>query len=436
MLVGVKKEFENLENTNSILIAVSGGVDSMVLWHLIHSLKIKHGIAHVNFCLREEESSIDEALVRDQAKEWGVPFHSMQVDTELYAEEKGLSIQMAAREIRYDFFEKLLDKEEYDVLATAHHLQDNIETFLINLNRGTGVKGLAGIQSNQHRFRPLLNYSKEEIRAYANENQVRFREDASNSDSKYERNWFRHQIVKPWQEHNPNFLQQMKGNFQRIQETNELFYELLNDKTKNVQAQLNEGSVELESLIRLGLNRLMMHFLFASYGFNQSQLDDLVSCIQEEKVGKQFFSDTYSLNLDRKQLFLTQNKMTNSKTDFWEVGVDVELEQPIFIQTKLHERNRFFFVVSTLMEGFDADTLSFPLQLRRWKEGDKMMPMGMSNMKKVSDILIDEKIPLNQKEDVFVLTSEEEIVWLVGIRPDERFKVREWTQNVLEVSTK
>ena len=195
-----KKEFKNCNICfyQKILIAVSGGVDSMVLWDLMEKSHYLYGVAHVNFSLRGEDSDVDEEMVRRIAKERKTPFFSKKVDAIQFAKESGVSIQMAARSIRYDFFKELEEKHEYNSLATANHLEDDVETFLLNLNRGTGVKGLAGISSTAETFRPLLGFTKSEIRKYAAENSVEFMEDKSNESQQYDRNWFRHKIIAPW----------------------------------------------------------------------------------------------------------------------------------------------------------------------------------------------------------------------------------------------
>ncbi|MBL4706965.1 MAG: tRNA lysidine(34) synthetase TilS [Flavobacteriales bacterium] len=439
MLREFKKEFNasGITFNQKVLLAVSGGVDSMVLWHLTHHAKKFHGVAHVNFSLREGESDLDQQMVRDQAADWGVAFHTTKVDAAAYANERGISIQMAAREIRYDFFEELKQKEGYEVLATAHHLEDNIETFLINLDRGTGLRGLRGISSTFDRYRPLLQFTKDEIKAYAQKNKIIFREDQSNLDIKYQRNWFRHMIIKPWKDRNPGFLEKMKSNLTYLNEANLLLDEIIKKETKELRKQLEKGYLDKEMVNQLSKPKLFLFYLLSPYGFNESQLKDLLKCMKQNQAGKTFLSQTHALLVDRTKLFL--NLKEEAKTDetaFWLVDEVCNIIEPIGLRSRRVERFNFKFKKNRKVEGFDFEKLSFPLELRKWKQGDRMKPLGMSGMKKVSDILIDEKVSLEDKKEVYVLSSKDEIVWLVGIKSDDRFKLTEGSHQIMEITTK
>lgn len=436
------KEFKKQFNTSGItfnqkvLLAVSGGIDSMVLWHLMYHAKKFHGVAHVNFSLRENESDLDQQMVQDLAKDWNVPFHTITVNTTAYANEKGISIQMAAREIRYDFFEELKQQEGYEVIATAHHLEDNIETFFINLDRGTGLRGLRGISSTFDRYRPLLQFTKDEIRAYALENKIVFREDRSNTDVKYQRNWFRHEIIKPWKERNPGFLEKMKSNLTYLSEANQLLDEVIQKETEELRKQLEKGYLKKEKVNQLSRPKLFLFYLLSPYGFNESQIKDLLNCLKQKQVGKMFLSQTHALLIDRTKLYLTLNEEVETEEDtFWLIDEICKITEPIVLRSRRVERFNFKFKKNRKVEGFDFEKLVFPLELRKWKEGDRMKPLGMSGMKKVSDILIDEKVSLTEKKEVFVLTSNGEIVWLVGIKSDDRFKLTENSYQIMEIST-
>lgn len=438
MLKQFKKEFvrSNITFDQRLLIAVSGGVDSMVLWDLMYKAKKFHGIAHINYMLRGEESDQDELLVKQLAEERGIPFYSIKTNTEQFAKENKLSLQMAARKIRYDFFEKVMKKNRFDVLTTAHHLEDNFETFLINLNRGTSLRGLKGINSDKEKFRPLLSFTKSEIRNYAKENEVRFREDKSNLDTKYERNWFRHKVIVPWKELNPELLQRMKFNFERLQEANEIVEDYLMGKAKELEKQKSNGYLKISAILALEKPALVLHYLLHPFGFNMHQVQKIMKCLHKKRVGKVFYADDYNLQLDRTKVFISEGKLEEKLDEHWLIDEICKLKTPIYLRAKRKEKFNIKFNKSKKKELFDSKKLQFPLILRKWKDGDKIKPLGMKGQKKVSDILIDEKIPLKKKSDVYVLISGEEIVWLIGIKTSEEFKVTKETQTAIQFTTK
>ena len=301
-------EIRKLEITesNKCLLAVSGGVDSMVLWHLLHSLKINYELAHVNFSLRDRESDDDMGFVKKQAKERGVTVHVKVVDTSSYAKEHHLSIQMAAREIRYQWFAELKKECNYQYLITAHHLDDSIETFFINLNRGTGIKGLTGISSRKDLIRPLLTFSKDEIIRYAKKNKIAFREDSSNSELKYERNWFRHQVLKPWKERNPDFLSNMQLTMKHLAGVQFQLEEYLDTKSLDLKKELVNGYISIERIVQLKDAKRILYYLMEPYGFSLSQMEQLLESITNKQVGKKFLSANYVLWLDREKVFFSK----------------------------------------------------------------------------------------------------------------------------------
>lgn len=433
----IREEFGKSDITfnQKILIAVSGGVDSMVLWDLIHKSKRIYGVAHVNFNLRGEASKLDESLVIERAKELKIPCHTIQYDTNEYAKEQGISIQMAARELRYDFFKKLFDEQGYDCLATAHHLQDNIETFLLNLNRGTGIKGLSGISSTKQRFRPLLQYTKAEIRTFAAENNIAFREDKTNEDTKYDRNWFRHEVVAKWQGRNPNFFKTMSHNLSHIQDAYEVVEQDFKKKTKSIKATLKNGYINISDVENLKKKKYYLFEILSKYGFNSSHIESILKCIKNNQVGKVFHAKEYSIYIDRKKLILKEGEFeVSEKKSTYLLNTNTALELPLKVKVQNIETFMYDKKSSKNIEVFDSEKLKFPLTLRKWEQGDKMKPLGMKGSKKISDILIDLKIPLSKKNDVYVITSENKIVWLVGIRIDERFKVKKNSSQLTQIT--
>jgi tRNA(Ile)-lysidine synthase len=427
---GIRKE-------ETVLLAVSGGVDSMVLWALFREIGQKHAIAHLNFSLRGKESDADEALVREQALRWKVPHHFSKVDTQQYAEEQKLSIQMAAREIRYKWFEKLINNHQYAVLATAHHLEDSIETFLINLNRGTGLKGLRGITSDNKVIRPLLACTKEEIRAYAEENKVLFREDSSNSSLKYERNWFRHQLVGLWKQHNPTFLSNMQNTLKRLDRAQSM----LEDYCRKEGAPIIESLREREAISFQQINALkfpleILYYTLHPFSFTEEQLRELLRCIEDKKVGRQFLSVSHQLTVDREEVFINELQESTGGESTWLKKEDHSLNYPLRLYQQQIDRSAFEINTSKEVEHFAAEKLKYPLELRKWRKGDSMIPLGMKGKKKISDILIDAKVPLKDKDQVYVLCSGENIVWLLGFRIDERYKVSASSKQIVQLRWK
>ncbi len=438
MLQSVEQQLKELGivKEEKILLAVSGGVDSMVLWHLVEQLGQEYAVAHVNFSLRGEESDEDEKLVHAVGQQRKIRVHSQKANTNEYAQENGLSTQMAAREIRYNWFEELIADFAYKTIATAHHLEDSIETFLINLNRGTGIKGLIGIGSNQKRFRPLLNFSKAEIREYAKSNNIRFREDRTNDSTKYERNWFRHKILGPWKEHNPQFLESMRLTLRRMQAANASLSVAIGSELKRIRNEALKGKISLDTLDQLQHKKEVLYEFLSSINFTESQVDNLLLAIEQKAVGKAFHSSQFAIQLDRSSILIKSKEESIAKNSILIPKGTTKVEQPVKLLLKTLEAKSFQLHSKNNTEGFDLDKLQFPLELRPWQKGDYMTPLGMKGRKKVSDLLIDEKVPLFEKEKIFVLCSNQEIVWLMGLRISEKFKVEKNSNKVLQVEWK
>ncbi len=432
-----KKEFKNcnIRFDQKILIAVSGGVDSMVLWDLMHRSKHLYGVAHVNFSLRGEESDNDQELVKRIAAERNIPFFSKRVNTASFAKENGVSIQMAARTLRYDFFNELEISHHYDTLATGHHLEDDIETFLLNVNRGTGVKGLAGIRSNEIRFRPLLSFTKAEIREYATENSVEFREDKSNESINYERNWFRHEIIAPWRKKNPSLLKVMKQNLHHLKETFDILDGFVEQQSKKLQTELVKGYINFSTIDLLDRKQFYLFHVLSPLGFTAGQVNNLLVCIKKKQVGKIFLGKDFSIVVDREKLDVIVGLKEEDEQLVYLVDKNVSLiVDPFRIEFQRllkNELNSSDKIKSE--EVIDRTKLVFPLKIRKWSEGDKMQPLGMNGKKKLSDILIDMKISRVQKEQTYVLLSEDKIVWLIGLRLDDRYKVTEDSVKLLKM---
>jgi len=432
-----KRELEQIEfpPSGKLLLAVSGGVDSMVLWDLIHKLNHSYAVAHMNFSLRAEESLGDMQLVEQKAKTLGVHYHLKTVDCQAYAKRHKLSIQMAARQLRYQWFKELMTQNGYACLLTAHHLDDAVETFLINLNRGTGLGGLIGIPSGGDLIRPLLAFSKTEIKEYAKINQLAYREDRSNAETTYLRNWFRHQILSPWKEENPEFLNRMKNTFDHLKEAEGFLRSELMALCRKYEEQLEEGFFEFQEILQHPHPKMLLQHLLLSKSFSWDTIDQLFQAMQDKKVGKRFDSPEGELLLDREKVFWLEGEPKKIPTDFSGLEIQEEddvIEHPIRLEIVKRSDASLSLSKPRSVVVLDREKLKFPLLLRKWKAGDRFIPLGMKGSKKVSDLLIDEKLPLHEKENIFVLVSDAKIAWVIGIRIDDRFKVSKQSKQAIE----
>ncbi|HBI00251.1 MAG TPA: tRNA lysidine(34) synthetase TilS [Flavobacterium sp.] len=411
-----------------VLIAVSGGLDSMVLLDLISKTKIEFAVAHCNFQLRNDESNEDEDFVKSFCKENSIQGFFQKFNTKQFAEDEKLSIQVAARKLRYEWFYELLETENFNFVATAHHLDDQLETFLINFSRGTGLDGLCGIPSqNDKIIRPLLIFSRAEIETFANENQLKWREDSSNASDKYVRNKIRHHVVPILKELNLSFLDSFENTIQNLNQAQSL----VDDASRIVYRKVvkdvdSQKIINLNELLQLPNYQAYLYQWLMPFGFSAWQdIYDLV----EAQSGKQIFSEHFRLVKDRKTLII-EPKSEKISDEYCINKNQSELNFPL----KLTFCNVSDITISDSKTIFvDADALKFPLKLRKWQEGDYFYPFGMNGKKKLSKFFKDEKFSIIDKENAWLLCSENQIVWLVGKRLDDRFKVTENTQTIIKI---
>lgn len=426
---------KNLFNpSDKVLLAVSGGIDSVVMSHLFYKAKLNFAIAHCNFGLRGEESDQDELFVKKLTKKFKVPFYSESFDTENFAQEEKVSIQMAARTLRYRWFEQLLQTEGYHYLATAHHLNDTIETVLFNITKGTGISGLHGIQlKNGYIIRPLLFADKEEMYAYVVENQLSWREDSSNQTSKYHRNLIRNEVIPLLKNINPGLEETIKQTIEKIGSVERIFEADINRLRQSVVRE-ESGAVyidfvrlqkELEPVIKL-------YELIKPYHFSYIQAKDIWHILEAES-GRYFDSPTHTLVKDRTALIITARNFQQYMSASIESGQQEFKNEFIHLEINEIAAEEFTIPTDASIACLDLQTLQFPLKLRKWKEGDWFCPLGMNKKKKLSDFFIDAKIPLNLKNQIWVLTSNGSIVWIVGKRIDNRFKVTDKTGQILQI---
>lgn len=416
---------------NKVLVGVSGGVDSIVLCELLHQANIEFAIAHCNFGLRGAESDGDDIFVASLAEKYEVEHFKKFFDTKAYAEEAGVSIQMAARDLRYNWFEEIIEKHNYDYVAVGTHLNDDIETLFINLVRGTGLKGLSGIQPKVNRvIRPLLFATRDRIVAFAKEFQLSWREDSSNADTKYLRNKIRHEIVPVLKSINENIEEVLTENMMRFKQV-DLFLEDYMDKVRSKVVAIDNDLIKLNIalLLKESQPNLILYHLLKDYGVKASQTDDILKAL-DGIPGKQFYTQDYKLVIDREEILITRS-VKKSQNEVFEIAfLDKEIAHPFSWEIETKEVESFRLITDKNTACLDFDKLQFPLKLRKWKEGDWFKPLGMSGKKKVSDFLIDTKVSRVQKQETWVLTSEEKIVWIVGHRIDDRFKLDNHSKKV------
>lgn len=414
-----------------LLLAVSGGIDSMVLVHLLHQLNFDISVAHCNFNLRGIESDNDTEFVKATCEKLNIKFYVNHFDTKQYADLHKLSIQVSARQLRYDWFNEVLEKEGFDYLLTAHHLDDSIETFLINLTRGTGLEGLTGIpKQNGKIIRPLLIFSREEIEHYAQENEIEWREDSSNASEKYLRNKLRHKVIPILKELNPGFSDSFQQTLENLQQAHSMVEDASRIVYRKVVEDVNyQKRINLTELLILPNYQAYLYQWLKPFGF--TAWNDIYDLVQAQS-GKQVFSEQYRVLKDRNTLILTEKNESESEIfHFYEdrENLNVPLKMTVCNKSGISlEQKGCIFV--------DKDTLKFPLVFRKWQEGDYFYPSGMSGKKKLSKYFKDEKYSLIDKENTWLLCSENEVVWIIGKRADRRFLANETTQTIIKIELK
>ncbi len=420
--------------TDKILVAFSGGVDSVVLSDLLIKAGYNFELAHCNFQLRGNEANDDTVFCEAYANSNNSKCHTIYFNTKEYALINKLSIQMAARELRYNWFKELISENGYTYLLTAHHANDNAETLFVNLTRGTGIKGLQGIPEKQNNIiRPLLFATKEDIKNYAEKNKLKFREDSSNQEVKYKRNFIRHQIIPELKKLNPALEETLKTSIHYFKQSAQIV-------TQFCEIKFNEMCKEENNLLKINISLLLKEaqketLLFEWLhikNFKASQIEQLANLLIEEgSIGKQFESPTHELIVDRSSIIIKEKNSDIAINEFQINSLTETSHLPFTLI--LEEINKVEFTQNKNEIYISAKDNLFPLTLRKWKIGDKFKPFGMTGFKKLSDYFKDQKLSKFEKEDAWILESNKQIVWLVGYRMDDRFKVTEESAKILRI---
>jgi len=416
-----------------ILLAVSSGRDSILMAHLFKAAGYHLGIAHCNFNLRGSESELDEQFTMKLAKELEVPYYTCCFDTMAYATKNHISVQMAARDLRYNWLEKIRKEFNFQYIAVAHHQNDVIETMLLNLTRGTGISGLHGILPKKGKIiRPILFLSRDEIDQLVEQEGYTFREDSSNLSTKYLRNKIRLEIIPILKEINPALEQTFEANRKRFAEL-EILLDLRVHELKEslfIKMAEDEFVISIQELKKLNPLNTLLYGLFHPYGFTETVLNDLVKG-WDGNSGKVFCSSSHQLLMDRGRLILSRLNSDVPEDVFIDPISSVYIWNNQKFRCKTLKMNRFKLKMDKNIAQLDFDLLSFPLRFRQWKNGDYFLPLGLKKKKKLSDFFVDKKISLNHKQDIGILENKTgEIVWVAGLRIDERYKINSNTKKV------
>ncbi|MFV0598797.1 MAG: tRNA lysidine(34) synthetase TilS [Bacteroidales bacterium] len=428
------KEHNLFENNQTILLAVSGGIDSMILCDLFLKSNFKFAIAHCNFHLRGEESNRDERFVREYAQKNNIKIHVKDFDTYSYMKEKGKSMQVSAREMRYSWFNELLKEEGYSYIATGHHIDDSIETFFMNILRGTGIAGLHGIlQKVNLVIHPLLFTGRAEIVNYQKENKLEFVEDSSNATTKYTRNKIRHELIPLVKEIAPNFDKIISKEIERFRETEVVFRSVINDaKTELLEIENQTIKISIEKLKSYVPQKIFMYEILSDFGFNEATINSIEDALLETS-GKQFYSETHRLVKDRDYLLIVKNKPQNLNQYLIEES-QTSVYSPIILHMEILKDLQYVKIPKNKeVAMLDYDKLTFPLILRKWKKGDSFFPYGLQGEKKISEFYKNLKYSILDKENQWLLCSENDIIWVVGQRIDDRYKITKSTKTIYKI---
>ncbi len=442
----LQKFIENIEakklftKIDKILVTVSGGADSVVLLDLLFKAGYNFAIAHCNFKIRIPDADIDEVFVKDLASKYNVEFFSKVLPAVEYAEKNKISVEMAARELRYQWFNEVAENHSFTKIATGHHSDDNIETILLNITRKTGIKGIAGIpEVTQNIVRPLLFASKQNILDYCKINKLDFRTDYTNNQTEYQRNKIRHNIIPEFQKINPAFNNNLLETTNNIKKYYDFFLSYFSDFQQNcISFSDSFISINIDKLKSYNFKVLFLFEFLKDYGFNYSQINNITNSL-DSISGKIFYTEKYRITKERNDLILSEINKFSEKTyliyeDTEILYFDIYEKKNANLLLKKEKIEDISIINNRNYAYFDFDKLKFPLLLRKWQKGDFFKPFGMNGkIKKLSDFFIDKKFSKIQKENTWILESDSQIIWVVGHRTDEMFKVSQKTKSVFKI---
>ncbi len=431
------KEIVWPESGKTCLLAVSGGIDSMVMLHAFHQASRPIGVAHCNYQLRGGDSNREEALVKAYCEQNQIPFYSRSFDTEKIATKNQESVQVAARNLRYDYFYELQKLFGFNYILTAHHRNDQIATLLFHLIRGTGLQGLSGIpEKNGSILRPLLQVSKSDIVTYAKHYQIPFLEDRSNLQTDYSRNKIRHLIIPRIQEHFPSFEENMLKNRQRFVETLEIYQQSIHHIRETlVEKRGKDLYIHIRKLLKAGPLKTIVFELFYPYGFSANQTSEIIKLL-DARSGAAIEQGLFRIIRHRDFLVLTTTQASESEIILLESDFGT-VDTPLGKLSATTKPAAHFEKPSNAWTCYvDRQKLEFPLILRKWKLGDYLYPLGMVKKKKVARVLIDAKVPLHEKEQIWIVESNQKIIWIPGFKTDHRFRITDKTETLFKLSIK
>lgn len=427
-------EHRLFEATDRVLLAISGGIDSMVMWKLFEESRYNFAIAHCNFQLRGDDSEADEQLIRQVAEDTGAKLFVSRFETREHAALTGKSIEMAARDLRYNWFEEIRKEHGFNRIATAHHQDDLLETFFINLVRKTGIKGLTGFRPKSGGLiRPMLFTCRLEIEQWAKQHSIRYRTDLTNNELIFQRNFIRHQIIPSMEQLNPAFRRNLSETMSNLRETEDLYFHEVNRQIRKIALQgTEETEISLPGLLRLSFPRQVLFEWMNRFGFNPATIDSVFQSLNKEP-GRLFFSKTHRLVIDRNKLIVTG--IPESTTEiFYIEREDIEINHPLHLKLGRFNADEYVIPEDPAIASLDDALLEYPLMIRKWHQGVYFQPLGMKGFKKISDFFIDQKLSIPEKENTWIIYSADKVVWIAGHRIDNRYRITGKTSTVLRIT--
>ncbi|WP_165025727.1 tRNA lysidine(34) synthetase TilS [Dysgonomonas sp. ZJ279] len=422
-----------LDSGDKIIVGVSGGADSVAILDMLHQLGYECIVAHCNFHLRNEESNRDALFVKDLCKTYNLKFDSIDFDTNKYAADKAISIEMAARELRYNWFEELRIKHKAVSIAVAHHQDDSVETILLNLIRGTGIRGLTGISAqNGSIIRPLLCLTRNDITSYLSQRNISYVTDSTNNEDIYTRNKIRLNVIPLLETINPSVKDSISQTAEYLLQVQNIYLDYI-DKAKS--EILNGNKIDIEKLIKYNEPKAILFEILSVYKFNSETIDGIFNALNGIS-GKIFYSNTHRVLKDRGQLVISEKEETNTSNNNFEINeATTTLFSPVNfkIETIFNSPNLNIEKDKNILY-IDKNKLHFPLTIRRWQQGDWFIPFGMKGKKKVSDYFTDQKLSLFEKENIWLLCSKDAIVWIIGHRSDDRYRITTTTSEIIKIT--